>query len=342
MSEKVIIPRLHNGTHPSLKSTAFSLRIQPFQVRVNEFSRVGESHWHDYTQLWYTVSGSYDQMINGERVRMTPGSLALIFPFTTHSIDTSATTPEETRIICISIYEDLFSKNIMPFRPLSYVSSVFDKLLLTPLINLSGKEKERMDELFENCNAEYARHNDMQERKIFNIISNIFELLAINSRSKISDAKLLRAVDQSIVISEAARFIGENAKEAIPLDEIAKLTFMSKRSFNDKFKSCTGQTFYDFYMRSRMVHVIKLLRFSNKSLSEIADECGFYDSVHLSHTIKNMYGLSPAELREQMLLRSLNYGELLHAKRMERIAWMNISDEKIDLFYRGSIGEKVF
>ena len=95
-------------------------------------------------------------------------------------------------------------------------------------------------------------------------------------------------------------------------------------------------------MRSRMVHVIKLLRFSNKSLSEIADECGFYDSVHLSHTVKNMYGLSPVELREQMLLRSLTYGEFLHKIRMERIAWMNLSDEKIDLFYRGSIGEKVF
>ncbi|MBQ3224094.1 MAG: helix-turn-helix domain-containing protein [Oscillospiraceae bacterium] len=342
MSENMIIPALHTGTHPSLKSSSFSFRIEPFSVRVNELSRIGESHWHDYTQLWYTVSGSYDQVINGERVHMTPGSLALIFPFTTHSIDTSATTPEETRIICISIYEDLFSKNIMPFRPLSYVSSVFDKLLLTPLINLSGKARERMTELFEDCYAEYERHYDMQERKIFNIISNIFELLAISSNSKISDAKLLRAHEQSIVISEAARFIGENAKEAIPLDEIAKLTFMSKRSFNDKFKSCTGQTFYDFYMRSRMVHVIKLLRFSNKSLSEIADECGFYDSVHLSHTIKNMYGLSPAELREQMLLRSVTYGELLHAKRMERIGWMNISDEKIDLFYRGSIGEKVF
>ena len=342
MSENMIIPALHTGTHPSLKSSSFSFRIEPFSVRVNELSRIGESHWHDYTQLWYTVSGSYDQVINGERVHMTPGSLALIFPFTTHSIDTSATTPEETRIICISIYEDLFSKNIMPFRPLSYVSSVFDKLLLTPLINLSGKARERMTELFEDCYAEYERHYDMQERKIFNIISNIFELLAISSNSKISDAKLLRAHEQSIVISEAARFIGENAKEAIPLDEIAKLTFMSKRSFNDKFKSCTGQTFYDFYMRSRMVHVIKLLRFSNKSLSEIADECGFYDSVHLSHTIKNMYGLSPAELREQMLLRSVTYGELLHAKRMERIGWMNISDEKIDLFYRGSIGEKIF
>ena len=342
MSENMIIPALHTGTHPSLKSSSFSFRIEPFSVRVNELSRIGESHWHDYTQLWYTVSGSYDQVINGERVHMTPGSLALIFPFTTHSVDTSATTPEETRIICISIYEDLFSKNIMPFRPLSYVSSVFDKLLLTPLINLSGKARERMTELFEDCYAEYERHYDMQERKIFNIISNIFELLAISSNSKISDAKLLRAHEQSIVISEAARFIGENAKEAIPLDEIAKLTFMSKRSFNDKFKSCTGQTFYDFYMRSRMVHVIKLLRFSNKSLSEIADECGFYDSVHLSHTIKNMYGLSPAELREQMLLRSVTYGELLHAKRMERIGWMNISDEKIDLFYRGSIGEKIF
>ena len=340
--ENIIIPALHTGVQPSLKSTVFSIHVEPFQVRVADISRVGESHWHDYTQLWYTVSGSYDQVINGERIHQTPGSLSLIFPFTIHSVDTSLSDPENTRVICITIFEDLFSKNIMPFRPLSYMASVFDKLILTPIISLCGKEKERADELFEECLAEYMRHKEMQERKVFNGISNIFELLASSNSTKISDAKLRRAHEQSIAISEAAQFISKNSKENIPLDEISKMTFMSKRSFNDKFKNCTGQNFYEFYMRSRMRHVIHYLRFTDMPLSAIAEECGFYDSVHLSHTLKNIYGLSPAELRAQMLLRSQTYGEFLHAKRMERIAWLELDDEFIDFLHRGSIGEKVY
>ncbi len=342
MSKATVIPPLHTGILPSLKKTAFTIKKQPVSVRVLDLARVGTSHWHDYTQLWYTVSGTYDQVINGKRIRQTPGSLALIFPFTIHSVDSSDYDCEKTRVISISIFEDLFSKNIMPFRTLSYVTSVFDKLILTPLINLSGKDKERMDELFSDCYAEYSRHDDMQERKIFNNISSIFEFLACSGNIKISESKLIRAHEQSIVISEAAHFITENSKESIPLDEIAKLTLMSKRSFNDKFKNCTGQNFYEFYMRSRLMSVLGLLRHSDKSISEIAEMCGFYDSFHLSHTIKNVYGVSAAELRIQLLTHSHTYGELLHAKRMNRIGWMNLAPDKINFLYRGSIGEPVF
>ncbi len=337
MPEKLIIPQLHGGTVPSLKQNNYSFCHHPFSVRVQETYRFDSFHWHDYTQLWYTVSGSYDQIINGERITQRAGSLALIFPFTRHTIDTTMSDLENTRIICISVFEDLFSKNIMPFRPLSYVVSVFDKLILTPSIRLSGKEKERMDTLFEDCLSGYQLHDNMDEKKIFAYISDIFELLA-KSSTKISDAKLLRAHERSLVISEATKFISSNSTKNISLDEISKLCLMSKRSFNDKFKACTGQNFYDFYMYSRLKHVIWHLRFTDMPISDIAEMCGFYDSVHLSHTIKNMFGISPAELRAQMRAHSQTYGEYVHAKRMERIGWMNLAPEVIETMHRGSIG----
>ena len=95
-------------------------------------------------------------------------------------------------------------------------------------------------------------------------------------------------------------------------------------------------------MRSRLSKVLSYLRFSDKPLSEIAEMCGFYDSFHLSHTIKSAYGVSAAELRLNMLLRSRTYGEFIHEKRMKRIGWMNLSPEKIDYMHRGSIGELVY
>lgn len=338
MSEQLIIPLLHSGTTPALKTTNLHARFNPISVKTEFLLHVGDMHWHDYLQLWYTVSGSYDQIINGERIHQTAGSLALIFPFTTHSVDTSVTTPEDTRIICISIFEDLFSKNIMPFRPLSYTASVFDKLLLSPYVKLSGKNKEKADTLFEDCLSAYSKSTEVNVNKLFSIISDIFEFLAQCSGAKMSDAKISRAHENSIVIAEAARFISENSKTHIPLDEISRLSFMSKRSFNDKFKNCTGQNFYDFYAKTRMRHVIWDLRFTSMSLSEIAEDCGYYDSVHLSHTIKNMFGISPAELRSQMLLHSRTYGEYAFKSRLESISGYNLSEEYIKKMHQGAIG----
>ena len=71
-----IIPPLHTGTVLAPKGIV-SQKL-PFMVRTISDRRLADSHWHDYTQIWYTVSGSYTQTINGVKLQQTAGSAALI------------------------------------------------------------------------------------------------------------------------------------------------------------------------------------------------------------------------------------------------------------------------
>ncbi|MBE6965915.1 MAG: helix-turn-helix domain-containing protein [Ruminococcaceae bacterium] len=328
-----------NTARPALKKKLITSRVLPFSISVLDRLLIDGPHWHDFTQLWYTVSGTYTQIVNGEKIIQTPGSLLLIHPFTIHSVDSSVLDLETARIISIDIFEDLQDKNIMPYQPLSYMSSVFDKFLLSPYVSLSGKEKECADILFEEIYSERSQKLDMNLDKIYNNISKIFELMLRNTPEKLSSIKLLRAKEQLEIIKNATEFINENATRELTLSEISKVSFMSQRSFGGKFRECTGQTFHSFYNNTRMLRVVNLMRYSTLSLADIAAECGFYDVSHMRHVIKNATGLSPLELRAYLLERSRTHGEAFFQRYMSELSWLNVmKNEEIEIFHNNSIG----
>lgn len=331
-----IIPPLHTGTAPAPKGIV-SQKL-PFMVSTISDRRLADSHWHDYTQIWYTVSGSYTQTINGVKLQQTAGSAALIFPYTLHQMDSSQTDLENIRVICINIFEDLFGKNIMPYLPLTFSTAAFDRLLLMPFICLRGKAKEQADILCEEILREYERKWQMDQRSVFDRIGKLLELFAITATVPISSVKLMRIYEQTAVIAEVTAYISEKANQSISLNQISRYAAMSQRSFCDKFKESTGQTFYSYHNRSRMAKVIRQLRFTGKSLTEIAEECGFYDLSHFVHTFKENFGMTPGVMREQMLVRCRTYGEYFRVCRIENIGWMELlNEEETKLYHDHSV-----
>ena len=328
---------LHMGISPAL--TSIIARKLPFSVSTIYDRRVSGCHWHKYTQIWYTVSGSYTQTVNGVALRQTAGCATLVFPYTMHGMDSSRADLKNTRVICIDIFEDLFGKNIAPYLPLSFSASAFDKRLLPPFVRMQGKAKDQTDILCEEILAEYNRKQDMNQQRIFTAIGKLLELFAATATEPISGDKAMRIYEQTATISEVTAFVAENTNRSITLTEISRYAAMSQRSFCDKFKVSTGQTFYGYHNHSRMATAIRQLRFTTKPLTEIADTCGFYDLSHFAHMFKEYFGVTPGVLREQMLNRSRRCGEYFHENRMKKIGWLELLDEReIKRYHDHSIG----
>lgn len=332
-----IIPALNVGTIPSLKSASYVSRALPFFVEEVKKAQIGGKHWHDYFQIWYTVSGSYTQEINGVKTYLPAGSVAIIFPFAIHSIDTSSFDSETTQIISVSLYDDLNSKNIMPLQSLSYDASAFDRFILSPVVHLSGKDKEVADILFASSLKSFSGISCalIDHKAIYNKLSGIFELLAKASQTVISPVKLRRAHEQLQAITAATTFISSHSLEDISLAEICTTACMSRSTFTHNFKIYTGQTFHEYFIATRMKTVIYLLRFTDMSIDDIAIRCGFHDGMHLSHTIKNMFGISPGVLRAQMRERSRRFGDYFMQKQFDSNAFLDVMTEaEIEAYHR--------
>ncbi|MCA9606692.1 MAG: helix-turn-helix transcriptional regulator [Myxococcales bacterium] len=83
------------------------------------------------------------------------------------------------------------------------------------------------------------------------------------------------------------------------LEELAKVACFSPFHFHRVFKSVTGAPLNAFVKRLRLERALYLMSHTEKSLTEIALEVGFYDHSDFSRQFRRFMGVSPTEYRVQ-------------------------------------------
>jgi transcriptional regulator GlxA family with amidase domain len=112
----------------------------------------------------------------------------------------------------------------------------------------------------------------------------------VNEQYDISDRRL----------QEALKIMEENLSTVLPIQDLAKRCNVSVRQLDRQFRSVLGQSPSAFHRDLRLRHATWLLNHTNRSVTEIAFECGFADSSHLSRIFRQAYGTSPALVRNSI------------------------------------------
>ncbi len=84
----------------------------------------------------------------------------------------------------------------------------------------------------------------------------------------------------------------------IGLMQLSKLAKMSPSSFSKAFKNSMGTSPKQWLQERRLSRARQLMIFSDKSLTEIASECGFYDQSHFNRIFRMTESLSPSHWRK--------------------------------------------
>ena len=87
--------------------------------------------------------------------------------------------------------------------------------------------------------------------------------------------------------------------ETIRLPELADVVGISPYHFSRLFKAKTGETPVAFVMRIRMENAVRMLKETTLAIGDVAYRTGFSSQSHLSRRLREAYGLTPAQLREQ-------------------------------------------
>lgn len=170
--------------------------------------------------------------------------------------------------------------------------SLYETLMGFPdFIKTEKSEKYRT--LFERLYKYYEDGVGNHEMILQNIILEIIYNLA-------SDAKRVTAHERTksnnyAVIEKAIAYIKENPTEALSLDRLAATAGFSKVYFHNCFKASTGQTLHAYVETQRMKMAANMLVSTNKTLTEIAYECGFSSQSYFSYAFKRKTGLTPGE-----------------------------------------------
>lgn len=287
--------------NPSLAPHFFAKRSQfknsPVRIHMLTHPHISDIHWHDYTQVWYTVSGTYVHTINGEQRVQTPGSLAIVTPYAIHSMDTTMTDFENAEIIYLSIANDKLNEAEIPFIPLTYKLSSFDDFKLNPFVFLSGKNKERADELCAELISPKNTGIHLTLKKVLLNIGELFELCAKEIGIKLDKTDITIAKERSLCIKNSIDYIMTSSASKVSLTKASKQAMMSERSFTSKFKETVGQTAHNYLTNVRVANAFFLLRRTDMSINDISNICGFANSAHFIRISMKLLGASPSDIR---------------------------------------------
>lgn len=91
----------------------------------------------------------------------------------------------------------------------------------------------------------------------------------------------------------------ENFAARLSSEDLAKMAGLSVSHFERRFRRAFGASPRQYLVRIRVEHAAQLLRETEKTVSEIAHACGFYDHAHFSRSFRRIMQLSPSEYRSR-------------------------------------------
>jgi AraC family transcriptional regulator len=127
--------------------------------------------------------------------------------------------------------------------------------------------------------------------------------LAFSAHGQLADAvrpagSLAKRIERRIV-----DFMDANLDRDIGLDELAKLSGLSRFHFSRAFKRATQSSPYHYLLKRRIAHATILLQQSQMSIAEISLAVGFKDSTRFIRTFRRLQGLPPGEFRRSIVGR---------------------------------------
>ncbi len=118
-------------------------------------------------------------------------------------------------------------------------------------------------------------------------------LLTVNSMPEEADSALQSKL--KVVLA----YIDANFTSEIRLDELSKRFYISKYYLTREFKRAYGETIFQHIIGKRINYAKRLLRFTDKSVEEISELCGFNDQSYFSKQFKKAENITCLAFRRR-------------------------------------------
>lgn len=115
-------------------------------------------------------------------------------------------------------------------------------------------------------------------------------------------------------VAHACEYIWREAgHRSIGVPDVVRVFGSSRRYAETRFKAVTGRTLMDEIRRVKLDRVCALLRETNLSISEIAQQCNFARESHLAFLFRKHHGMTMSEYR--IAMRRLGQEEFISSPR---------------------------
>lgn len=242
-------------------------------------------HFHHKLEMVYCFEGCRTRRIGDTLYRLNPGEVLVIFPNITHE--------------CVSSEEDVGGQSIdavcKPELFTEWLPDFVGNLPASPLI-----PAEKVSE-----NAIMAFHKMRQAKSEAELLGWI--LIALSELLPQMELTPIKNPEGASLAPRIISYINENFQKQLTIEHLARafgysesyITHIFYDQLKIPFRTCLG--------RVRAEHARNLICSTNKSLTEIAYECGFNTLNTFCRCFKKRYSITPSEYRKKARLGNDHY-----------------------------------
>ncbi|MGI5977477.1 MAG: helix-turn-helix domain-containing protein [Candidatus Limivicinus sp.] len=256
-------------------------------------TKSSSSHWHDEMEVIYVRRGSGIQQIYNTFFAVEPGQLAVICPHQRHSF------------IPMTHHED-FDILVLQFdlkHVLGYVSQekqfcrewLSGKMIFPRAIEADSFSATLMESIHDALHTPKSGYSCVVKGALLLLLAVLFH----QEHTVLSaDSKDMTDFHQRGLVDPVITFVSENyMRENLSVEEAANFANLSVAHFCRIFKQVTGMRFHEYLNLYRVIQAEHLFP-TDKSLLEIAYECGFGSSSSFLRNYKKYRGVSPNQARK--------------------------------------------
>lgn len=261
-------------------------------------------HSHNYYELNIIISGTCRHYVKNINHPAKAGDMFMIPPYIEHGYWSNN---ENVKLFHLVIKNDLLEKYKI-------------QLGKYPGIKILFEVEPQIRQAFNNLSL----NMNIPEKSMNGFINDFEELIAIDKEKNEDDGvmfelktvcllcKLAKIISQNYattndrhdktadsIILKTTQYMEKNYFSKITVDDLSKIVNMSTPNFFRYFKKVFNTSPIEYLTKIRISHATSMLTSTDKSISFISQECGFFDQSHFSHVFKQLTNMRPKEFRQK-------------------------------------------
>lgn len=249
-------------------------------------------HMHERFELTCIRKGKGTRIIGDSVGQFEDGDIVLLAPYTSHHWQSSLVSQAAVSAISLFFSEEFPTKDFLLLPEFSAISSLLESAKYG--IELKGALRKRIASQMTQLPAEYSLDQILRIIDILNDISLSAEYNLLMDRG----FSVAKRHDRER-INTLVRYIRDHISEKITIEKLADLACMHPGSVTRFFKQSTGFALVEYINLMRIGLACQLLNETNKTVLDIALDCGFHNLSHFNRTFKRLKMMTPGAYRRQ-------------------------------------------
>lgn len=275
------------------QAIASCLATQTFSIaHLYKEEKAMDMHIHDCYELYYSISGGKQFLIDNRFYSIAPGDLFVINQYESHKL-TQIDSCIHERIV-LSIHPDYLKKLSTPETDLDFCFShrTADS---THKITLTKEQQTRFLYITNKITSAAGYAHDIIEQAAFMELLAMINLAwqaSLAAQTSPEQESTLHSYHYNHQVDNILSYINRNITSQITIEQLAHEFFLSESYICRIFKSATGTTISK-YITARRISIAKSLLNEGCSVSEAFEKSGFTDYSNFFKSFTRAVGVSP-------------------------------------------------